>query len=444
MQNGAREQADVIVIGGGLAGLAAAAYLARAGRSVTVYERSSHVGGRAITNDLNGFRFNFGPHALYRKGAGASVLRELGVSYRGAVPPTNGYAIRGGALHYISQSPLWFLTTGMLSARGKVEAVRTLLAVRRMDPRAVKHLSAREWLDREVCRPEVRELVEALTRVATYANDSAHLSAEVAVMQLQLAQHGVLYLDGGWQTLVDGLSRAAEQAGVRIKTGASVESVEHDGAVRAVRLKDGRTISASAAVIAAGPDVAAELVGGDTIVRRWAEAAVPVRAACLDVGLRRLPRPRQTFTLGLDEPLYFSVHSRTAKLAPEGAAAIHVAKYLAPDDSDAKRHERELEACLDLVQPGWRDELVERRYLPNMVVVGATATAEHGGIAGRPGPDVPGIEHLYAAGDWVGPEGWLSDASLASAKRAAELIIAKAPASARARLSVASRAPVAP
>ena len=39
----------IVVVGGGLAGLAAAAYLARAGRSVTVLERGGTAGGRAQT-----------------------------------------------------------------------------------------------------------------------------------------------------------------------------------------------------------------------------------------------------------------------------------------------------------------------------------------------------------------------------------------------------------
>ena len=83
----------------------------------------------------------------------------------------------------------------------------------------------------------------------------------------------------------------------------------------------------------------------------------------------------------------------------------------------------ELEELLDLVQPGWRDVLVERRFLPNMVTVSALPTAAQGGLSGRPGPEVPGISNLYLAGDWVGPEGWLSDASRVSAKRAAECIL---------------------
>jgi phytoene dehydrogenase-like protein len=42
------DNADVIVIGGGLAGLTTAALLARAGKSVTLFEQSSsEIGGRA-------------------------------------------------------------------------------------------------------------------------------------------------------------------------------------------------------------------------------------------------------------------------------------------------------------------------------------------------------------------------------------------------------------
>src|SRR3954451_18833158 len=40
---------DVVIVGGGHNGLVAAAYLARAGRSVLVLERRDHVGGAAVS-----------------------------------------------------------------------------------------------------------------------------------------------------------------------------------------------------------------------------------------------------------------------------------------------------------------------------------------------------------------------------------------------------------
>jgi hypothetical protein len=66
--------------------------------------------------------------------------------------------------------------------------------------------------------------------------------------------------------------------------------------------------------------------------------------------------------------------------------------------------------------------LIKRQYLPRIEAVGALPTASGGGFAGRPGVEVPGLVNLYLAGDWVGPEGFLVDASVASAKRAAQLV----------------------
>jgi phytoene dehydrogenase-like protein len=127
-----------------------------------------------------------------------------------------------------------------------------------------------------------------------------------------------------------------------------------------------------------------------------------------------------SFALGVDRPFYLSVHSATARLAPPGAAVVHVAKYLPPDhDGDAESDRREIEAFADVAQPGWRELVVEARFLPRMTVMEAIPTAAANGTAGRPGPRVPDVPGLFVAGDWVGPLGLLADASLASAELAA-------------------------
>ena len=423
MNSKAEQAADVVVIGGGIAGLAAAAYVARAGRSVTVLERSGHVGGRAITSDLDGFRFNLGPHALYEHGPAARVLKDLGVPYAGKKPLLRARLLRDGTLHMFSMNPWHFATSRLLGTAGKLAIGRALISALRTDPSSVRHLSVSDWLEGLTSHEDVRRLVEVLVRVSSYGNDPARMSAEVAVTQLKLAVRGVLYLNDGWQTLVDGLGRAAEGVGARIVTNAKVASIEQDGAVRGVRLEDGTSTATCAVILANGPKAASGLAN-DASLLAWVERATPVRVACLDLGLSRLPRPGTLFSLGIDQPLYFSVHSATARLAPEGTAMIHVAKYLPPDDdADSKATERELEEFVDLVQPGWRDALVQRRFLPAMDVVSALATAEDAGLAGRPGHDAAGVRNLFLAGDWVGPEGWLSDASLASAQRAASLAL---------------------
>ncbi len=433
------QQNNVIVIGGGVAGLAVATFLARQGKSVRLLEQSHALGGRARTKQQDGFYLNIGPHALYRGGRGMEVLGELGVKVQGRVPSVSGgFAVKGGIKHTFPAGMVSLLTTSLFNLSEKLEMARILASLAKIDGNTVMNMSVREWLDAEISRADVKDFLMAVFRVSTYANAPDLLSAGAALEQLKKAfDKSVLYLDGGWQTIVDGLADQALQAGVQIETGAKIEHVERDlaGAVRGVRFVDGRSLTASTVVIASSPAVAVRLVehGRQTQLARWADEAIPVKAATLDVALRYLPKPKATFALGVDRPLYLSVHSAAARLAPEGGALIHVAKYLAPEGEDSNETiERELEGLLDLVQPGWRAALAHRRFLPDLIVANALPLADCSGT--RPGPQVSDVPGLFVVGDWVGKDGMLVDTSLASARQAARLIVEPKPAA----LAVAS------
>lgn len=418
---------NVIVVGGGLAGLVAANFAVKAGANVTLFEKSRSIGGRAATTEKHGIQFNLGPHALYRSGQAYRILHELGVEFTGGIPKVGGtVGVRNGRKHLLPSGAMTLLTTGLFNLSAKLEAAQILGSLPKIDAEKFNHLSVREWLDQEIRTEDLRQFLQAFFRLGSYANDPERQSAGLALAQFQMAlKESVLYPDGGWQVLVDGLRAKAESAGVKIIAEARVEKVERgqSGKVIGVRLADGSRQSADAVIIAASPNEADQLIEGEpTLLNEWAKKAIPVKAACLDIALERLPEPQTTFALGIDRPLYLSVHSAAAKLAPEGQAMIHVLMYLGSEaPADAKAVEYELETLLDLVLPGWRNVLIERRFMPSLTVVHALATAEQGGLAGRPGPAVPGIEGLFVAGDWVGAEGWLADASAASGKRAAEL-----------------------
>jgi phytoene dehydrogenase-like protein len=194
-----------------------------------------------------------------------------------------------------------------------------------------------------------------------------------------------------------------------------------------VRLRGGDLVRASSVVLATSARDAARLVNGGEhpALRRIVDGLVPVKTACLDVALSRLPSPGNPVVQDLDGPRFTSAHSvYTPRVAPEGAALVVAFKQLDPRrPGDSAEDERDLEGLLDAAQPGWRGVLVRRQYLPRIESVGALPTAKGGGFAGRPGSRVPGIEGLYLAGDWVGPEGFLADASAASARRAAALVL---------------------
>jgi len=373
------------VIGGGLAGLTAATLLARGGRDVTLYEKSE-LGGRARTQNENGALFNQGPHALYRGGRAMQVLSELGVEPDGRIPPSSGaLAWHGGRLHALPVGAVSLLSSSLFTLPEKLEYGGLLARIGSLEP----HGTVGEWLARDVKHETVRAAVRAVIRVSTYANHDG-LPAGLALDQLRLAlKANVLYLHRGWQQLVDAVRAKAIEAGVRI--------VEHQKHTRL----DGQT------VLAVTPDAARELVP-----QLKTQHLTPLRAACLDLALDGLPNPRRFFALGIDRPLYFSVHSRTADFGPH--QVVQVAKYLGPEDRGADAL-AELETLTDAMQPGWRERVKARRFLPELTVVHAL-----------PGHRVPvdAVPGVHLCGDWVGEEGMLVDCALASAAEAARRILA--------------------
>jgi phytoene dehydrogenase-like protein len=415
--------ADIIVVGAGLSGLAAATYATRGGRSVTLFEKASEPGGRAITRQRDGFCLNLGAHALYHQTEAGEVLRELGVPYRGKEPPPL-FALADDTLHRLPQSPLALVCTTLFDASAKLELLSVLASAMRADLLALQQVSVSEWLRRHARHPQVRAFLLMLARVTTYTNAPELQSAALLVEMVRKVPN-VLYLDGGWQTLVHGLRSVALQTGVRMVTGARVVAVEHaEESVTGVRLANGDFYPAQAVIVATDPTEASALVNGGVhpTLSRWAREALPSHVACLDVALRRLPEPRNLGAFGIDRPLYMVVHSASANLAPQGGALIHSIRYQEPgEQADAKAVEQELETLLDRLQPGWRRELVERQFLPHMHATNAIVQAHLGGLPGRPGPAVPGIRNLFVAGDWVGPAGQLTAAGLASARLAARL-----------------------
>ena len=110
---------DVAVVGAGLAGLTAAAVAAGAGARVLVLE-AHQPGGRAATAERDGYHLNQGPHALYLGGPGESVLRQLGVDYRGHPPAGPYYARRGDDVQLWPVSGATLARSGLVSVRGKV------------------------------------------------------------------------------------------------------------------------------------------------------------------------------------------------------------------------------------------------------------------------------------------------------------------------------------
>jgi glycine/D-amino acid oxidase-like deaminating enzyme len=389
---------EYVVVGGGLAGLTAANALAAEGRhKVMLLEKSAQLGGRAITRQDRGYFLNLGAHALHANGVAARTLRAWCVPISGKPPDTSSssFLVRNGRMHPLVFTIRGLLTTRLFSAGEKLQAGRVLRQL--SNGPANESESIEEWIEQRTPSTRVREFVAMLVRVSTYSADLSVLSARPALKQFRSATNGgVLYLDGGWQTVVAGLEQRARQLGVEIRPGEPVETlgqIEADGIVLAV------------------PPAAVE-----RIIGRRLPAMNPVRVACLDLGLRTLPRFAARVALGIDQPLYLSVHSTVARLAPEGGAVVHACKYL-DSRADAASDRLQLEQFVDFAIPDWREQSEVVRFLPEMTVTPAVSSPQ-----GRPAIDELGIPGVVVAGDWVAGEGMLADAAVATGLRAADMI----------------------
>ena len=393
-----RAQNDVLVVGGGIAGLACAALLQRGGRTVTVLEAGSAPGGLARSKDRDGFVFNRGGHALYRGGAAQEVLEVLDIEVRGTPPSLAGLVYRGGKAHRLPATPWSLLTTGLLGMRGRAALLRLFAGIKSLQG---GNESAAAWLEAYTDDPAARAFLASMLRLTTYAGDLSTMRASDAVAALrQGTVHGVLYLDGGWQQLVDALAQ-----GLTVRTRAAVEQVESG----AVLLRDGTRLEAQDVVLAVPPSVAS----------KWVPVP-PLRTstvACLDVALRERPQGAR-LAFDLDDPMYAAIHSDTARLAPPGGALLHAFHYLAPDDARPR-----LEGLLDRMLPEWRALAVHTQFLPSITVTEGIVPP---GERGRPGVRVEGMPGVWRVGDAVGDHGGLADVAFGSAREVARAILGRA------------------
>lgn len=96
---------DVIVVGGGIAGLTAAAYAARSGLKVLLAEKNEKCGGLVNSFDKDGFIFDVGVRALENAGIILPMLRDLGIELEFLKSPVS-VGIEDKVIHISSKKNL--------------------------------------------------------------------------------------------------------------------------------------------------------------------------------------------------------------------------------------------------------------------------------------------------------------------------------------------------
>ncbi|MFJ1529409.1 protoporphyrinogen oxidase [Streptomyces mirabilis] len=277
---------QVVVIGGGIAGLAAAHRLLDRGARVTVLEASDRVGGKLLPGEIAGGRVDLGAESmLARRPEAVALAREVGLADRLQPPATATASLwTRGALrpmpkgHVMGVPGTAAALSGVLSDEGlaRIERDAELPRTEVGDDVAVgEYVAAR--LGREV----VDRLVEPLLG-GVYAGDAYRISMRLAVPQLFAAlrthvslteavreiqakaaaaqQTGPVFMgiEGGVGQLPLAVARSVRERGGEILTGATVTELRRagDGGWRVVA--GGRVLHADGVVVAvpAGPAAA--------------------------------------------------------------------------------------------------------------------------------------------------------------------------------------------
>jgi phytoene desaturase len=392
----------VVVVGAGLAGLAAALHLRGAGREVTVVERGPGPGGRAGRVERNGYALDTGPSVFTAPEIVADTLAAVGEKLEerlSLVPLETTYRAQfadGSHLDVHADPDAFADEVAALCGPAEAAALRRYLA----DLAELYRLQLTTFIDRNLDSPLdlVGPELIALARRGGFGRLSAHverffaddrlrrlfsfqalyagvspfraIAAYAVIAQLDIGA-GVWHPMGGIAAVPRALAAAAADAGVVFRYGSGVEELETSGRrVSAVRLAGGERLAADAVVVTT--DQPARLVPGLRAPRR---PVYSPSCVALHLGVRdELPgQAHHTISFGeawqgvfdeltrdgkpmSDPSLLVSMPSHTDRsLAPDGGQVLSV---VAPTPNLDRRSGGNPDIDWAALGPRYRDEVL--------------------------------------------------------------------------------------
>ena len=398
----------VAVIGGGMAGLTAAAYLSRAGFSVTVYEQHTAPGGYVSSFRRGGFTFPAGPTSFGSNGIIFPILEELGLKDRlrfieakhqiswgshDVMLDTHNQTERLLAERFPDEKKAlrryfrWvkigssafhdMLESGMMFGQG---ALKSMLRLGCMHPLFL-------WAALLACRHTNRSLHDRLFKNPLLKQMLNQLGYPVMTGKNTLGMWASYYKDawvpeGGMQVLADLLAQNVRDLGGRICLGERIRKIAaEDGQAKGVELQDGRFIPADWVVSAMDfSRTCLELIGSNSLpasTKEKLERARPSESifslllgmdgsAEISAALKRFQGSHAFFTCADGKYIQLVLLSKDdPSAAPEGKHALFVGMLSPFEDWESLKEDR---AAYLLRKEEAAEELIARaeEFLPGL------------------------------------------------------------------------------
>ncbi|PRY49626.1 monoamine oxidase [Geodermatophilus tzadiensis] len=251
--------ADVIVIGAGFAGITAARELHRQGHRTLVLEARDRIGGRTWTDSRLGRDLEMGgtwvhwiqPHSW-------AELSRYGIDVKPSPTPVRGHWIAGGALHSgTADDLLGLIDRGMGASTAEAltyfpQPYQPLLSGDSLA--GIDTLTIREKLEQVGLSADEFDAVEGMwatnfsgrTEDGGYAQALRWCALAGGSWQLMFEACATYKVVGGTRRLIEAM---AADAGVEIRTDARVSAVTQDDGGATVTLQDGTILTAAAVVV---------------------------------------------------------------------------------------------------------------------------------------------------------------------------------------------------
>ncbi|WP_274323501.1 NAD(P)/FAD-dependent oxidoreductase [Halosimplex aquaticum] len=411
---------DVVIVGGGLAGLVAARRLAAEGADVTLFERRDEVGGRVRSREVDGFTLDRGFQVLFS--AYPAVREELDLDALDLRTFAPGATIarpdHRSTLADPFRAPFAAIESAMnpdVTLGDKFRVLRLRRELGNADPETLldgPEESIRDYLDRRGFSDRFVENFAAPFYGGITLDRSLSTDAGVFRYTFSMLSRGSTAVPAdGMGAVPAQLADRARAAGATIETGIEVSGVEGDEGGATVEA-GGETVDADAVVVATDPRSATDLTGVESIPTDALGCVTQYFSTrehrSLDTGYRIVLNasggaPNTVAPLSTVAPEY----------APDGKALLSATTLGDPDRSD-----EELATAV-------RDALVtwypEHRFDDLELV--ATDRVEFAQFAQPPGfrDDLPAVDDpdgsVYLAGDytqWSSIQGALESGQVAA------------------------------